>query len=148
MLKTTAEHFKINKITADKAYLSNANLELVDSLGATAYIPFKSNCVPGEPGSLWDKAFHFYHLRREEFLQHYHQRSKVESVFSMIKAKLGDYVRSRVTAAMVNEAYCKFLCHNLFVLIRSQCELGIEADFWGKNYEEGNRILLPFSANA
>jgi hypothetical protein len=32
-------------------------------------------------------------------------------------------------AALVNEALCKILCHNLCVLIQEQHELGIEAVF-------------------
>jgi hypothetical protein len=31
---------------------------------------------------------------------------------------------------MKNGVLCKFLCHNICVLIRSQCELGIEPVFW------------------
>jgi hypothetical protein len=32
--------------------------------------------------------------------------------------------------AMKNEVLCKLLCHNICVLIQSQCELGIEPVFW------------------
>jgi hypothetical protein len=49
----------------------------VDRLGATAYIPFKSNSTSGEGGSVWEKMFHYFQFRREEFLRHYHQRSNV-----------------------------------------------------------------------
>lgn len=30
---------------------------------------------------------HFYKLKEAEFKEHYHERSNVETVFSMIKAK-------------------------------------------------------------
>ena len=43
-------------------------MALVDGLGGTAYVPFKSNSLPGEAGSLWEKMFHYYKLHREEFL--------------------------------------------------------------------------------
>ena len=46
-----------------------------------------------------------------------------------------------VVGAMVNEALCKILCHNLCVLIHSQCELGIEANFWGEEAEAGPDTL-------
>ena len=72
--------------------------------------------------------------RRNEFLAHYHKRSKAESVFSAIKRKFGDAVRSRTDAAMVNEVLCKILCHNLTCLIREQELLGIAPLFWN---EEG-----------
>jgi hypothetical protein len=57
-------------------------LELVESLGATAFIPFKCNSLPtGTP--LWERMFHYFQFRRDEFLAHYHQRSNVESAFSI-----------------------------------------------------------------
>jgi hypothetical protein len=100
------------------------------TLGGTAYVPFKANCVAGETGTLWEKMFHYYQFRREEFLKHYHQRSNAESAFSMIKAKFRDHVRSKTDTAMKNEVLAKFLCHNICVVIASQCELGIEPVFW------------------
>jgi hypothetical protein len=48
----------------------------------------------------------------------------------LLKRKFGDAVRSKTDVAMKNEALCKFLCHNICVVIQSQCELGIEATFW------------------
>lgn len=144
MVNATAQNFTIREVPADKAYLSKENLELVASLGGTAFIPFKSNSIAGEAGSLWERMFFYYNFRREEFLQHYHKRSNVESVFSMIKAKFRDHIRSRVDTAMVNEVLCKILCHNLCVVIASQCELGIEPVFWG-NEPTGQKDILPLT---
>jgi transposase len=131
LVEKTAQHFTVNEVCADKAYLSHENLELVDRLGGTAYIPFKVNSVAGEPGTVWERLYHFYAMNRERFERHYHQRSNVESVFSMAKAKFGDSVRSVTDPAMRNEVLCKLLCHNICCVIMSQYELGIEADFWG-----------------
>jgi hypothetical protein len=50
----------------------------------------------------------------------------------MVKAKLGDPLRSKTDTAMVNEALCKILCHNLCCLVQSAYELGVTATFWGK----------------
>src|SRR3989442_7923712 len=84
LVEKTAENFTVKEVPADKAYLSHDNLALVARLGGTAYIPFKSNSTPGEPGSLWEKMYHYYQLRREEFLPHYHQHSNAESTFSLV----------------------------------------------------------------
>ena len=35
--------------------------------------------------------YNFFTYRREEFLEHYHNRSNVESTFNMIKAKFTDF---------------------------------------------------------
>jgi hypothetical protein len=59
---------------------------LHDGIGGTAYVPFKSNSVAGEAGTLWEKMYFYYQFRRDEFRKHYHQRSNAESAFSMITA--------------------------------------------------------------
>jgi transposase len=126
---TVAAGFRLSEVSADKGYLSRENLELVEAHKAAPFIPFKSNSVPGEVGTLWEKLYGYFQFRREDFLRHYHKRSNVESTFSMIKAKFGDAVRSRTDVAMKNEALCKILCHNLCCVIQAQCELGVEALF-------------------
>ncbi len=144
LVKATAETFTVNEISADKAYLSRDNLELVNQLGGTAFIPFKSNSKAGEAGSLWEKMFLFAQFKREEFFQHYHKRSNVESTFSAIKRVFGDHVRSRTDVAQVNETLGKILCHNVRVNIHAQIELGIESVFWPEE-KEAQTAILPFS---
>src|SRR3954467_4253560 len=87
------------------------------------------------------KMFHTYCLNQDDYLNHYHKRSNVESTFSMIKAKFGDAVRSKTDTAMVNEALCKVLCHNLCCLIQSTHELGIEAKFWEETEEKATDVV-------
>ncbi len=71
----------------------------------------------------------YYTFHTDQFLEHYHKRSNVESTFAMIKAKFGGHLRSKGEVARVNEALCKVLCHNICCVIQSIHELGIEADF-------------------
>ena len=73
--------------------------------------------------------YHYFMLRRDEFLTYYHRRSNVESVFSMVKAKFGDSVRSKSDTGMINEVLAKILCHNICVLIQAIHELGINPNF-------------------
>lgn len=127
---TVASGFKLSEVSGDKAYLSRENLDLIATHGGTAFIPFKSNSTPGEPGSLWEKMYGYFQFRRDDFLKHYHKRSNAESTFSMMKAKFGDAVRSRTDSAMRNEAALKVLCHNLVVVHQAVVELGIEPVFW------------------
>jgi transposase len=129
LVEETSKGFKIAEVSADKAYLSLENFETVADCGGTAFIAFKGNSTGGV-GGLFQKMFHYFQYRREDFLAHYHKRSNVESTFSMIKRKFGDSVRSKNDTAMVNEVLCKILAHNLCCLIQEQCELGIETEFW------------------
>jgi transposase len=138
LVEKTTENFTVAEVAADKAYLSHDNLGLVNALGGTTYVPFKSNSSAGEEGSLWERMFHYFQFRREDFLKHYHQRSKAESTFSMVKAKFRDHVRSKTDMAMKNEVLCKFLCHNIVVVHQSQVELGIEPVFWGEKPAPGD----------
>jgi transposase len=137
LLEKTAENFTVQEVPADKAYLSHDNLALVQGLGGTAFVPYKVNSQAGEAGSLWEKMYFYYHFRRDEFLKHYHQRSNMESTFSMVKAKFRDHVRSRTDVAMKNEVLCKFLCHNICVVHLSHIELGIAPVFWGDHDTPG-----------
>ena len=127
----TAEHFTMSEVSADKAYLSRKNLKAIVDAGATPYIPFKINSRPEHThgDSLWAKTYHYFSLYREEFMNHYHKRSNVETAFSMIKAKFGGSLRSKNPAAQVNEALVKILCHNICVLIQAMYALGVEPEF-------------------
>ena len=117
------------EVSADKGYASRAKMDAVTAVGAVPYLAFSSH-HRGNGGGTWEKMYHYFQFRRDEFLQHYHKRSNVESTFSMMKRKFGDGLRSKTDVAMVNETLCKILCHNLVVLIHEMCELGIDPVFW------------------
>lgn len=129
MVRQTKANFTIRDVSADKGYSTVENHEVVAEAGGTPFIAFK-RVATGGSGGLWQKMFHYFSFRRDEFLQHYHKRSNVETTFSMIKAKFRDHVRSKTDTAMVNEVLCKILCHNIVVLIHEMYELGIEPSFW------------------
>jgi transposase len=59
----------------------------------------------------------YFKNHKEDFMKHYHKRSNVETVFSMVKRKFGSHVRSKYSIAQENEVLCKALCHNIVVLI-------------------------------
>jgi len=131
---TTQNGFNIKEMSADKAYSSRENLEAVAGVGGQAYIPFKSNATGKSRGStLWWKMFLYFQLNQEDFLKHYHKRSNVESTFNMIKAKLGDKLRSKNFLAQKNKLLCKLIAHNIIVLIHEMYELGIKPDFCMQN---------------
>ena len=126
LVQDTYRNFQIGEVSADKAYSSLENFETVAECGGTGYIAFKANAT-GKAGGKFEKMLHHFRYKQAEFMEHYHLRSNVESTFSMVKRKFGDSVRSKTDTAMVNEVLCKFLCHNLSVLIHEQAELGIDA---------------------
>lgn len=128
LVQSTAKRFEIAEVSADKAYLSHANLATVESLGARPFIPFKLNSQ-AEGSAAWERMHALFTLNKAEFLRCYHKRSNVESAFFMVKKKFGSAVRAKLEAAQVNEVLCKVLCHNLSVLVHSFHELGIDPQF-------------------
>ena len=125
----TSENFNINEVSADKAYTSKKAFELVLSLGATAYLPFKVNAT-GAVGGIFEKMFYYFQFQRDEYLAHYHKRSNIESTFSAVKRLMGDSVLSKTDTAMKNEVLCKLIAYNLTCLIHEQEKLGITPIFW------------------
>ena len=87
LVEATAKGFRVERVTADKAYPSNANFEAVEKVGGVLYAAFKSNTT-GAVGGLFEKAFHYFCLHREEFLRLYHRRSMIESTFSHGEAEV------------------------------------------------------------
>ena len=140
LLDTTLDGgFDVAEVSADKGYLSYNNVYRITRAGASPYIALKKNSTMSNPRAeerhgwpataAWRSMYHYFQYRRDEFLAHYHRRSNVETVFSQIKRKFGDSLRSKSETAMVNEALCKVLCHNLTTLIHEMFELGIDPDF-------------------
>ena len=59
------------------------------------FIPFKNNSQGSGNGMIWKKMYHYFQLKNEEFLEHFHKRSNVETSVHIIKSKFGDSVRSK-----------------------------------------------------
>ena len=144
LVETTARTFAIAEVSADKAYGSTRNADVIANTGGTPFIAFKSNATgtgshrAGNMGTgAWEKAYGYFLYRREEFMAHYHKRSNVETTFSMVKRKFGHPLRSKTETAQVNETLAKILCHNLVVLIHEMYELGIDPVFWNADQRAG-----------
>ena len=126
LMEKTAENFSVKEVSADKAYLSLKNLRLAEELGAVPFIPFKkNNNADGFKPRIWKRLYHYFLYRHEEFSQHYHKRSNVETTFHMIKSKFGGSLRSKTETAQLNEVLLKILCHNICVVNQEVEELKI-----------------------
>jgi transposase len=142
LVKVTAVGFKIGEVSGDKAYATVENFDTVAAAGGTPYIAFKTSHT-GAAGGLWERMYHLFCLRKEDYLRHYHRRSNVESTFSMVKRKFGDSVRSKTETAMRNEVLAKLVCHNVSCVIHAAHEFGIKADFETRE-ESDSKFILKF----
>jgi len=139
LIQKTVANFTVKQVCADKAYGSIENYQVMADLGIDPFIPFKSNHSGSgkgrsgkehktKGGKLWKEKYLKFHLHSEEFETLYHQRSNVETVFSMIKQKFGSAVRSKTERGMLNEVLCKLICHNIYCVHMATYELGLVAD--------------------
>ncbi len=51
--------------------------------------------------------YHLYQYNQADFMRHYHQRSNVETTFSMIKGKFGERLKSKSHTAQMNEVFVR-----------------------------------------
>lgn len=130
LVASTGRRFAMAEVSADKAYLSHANLAAVEAAGAIPYVPFKSNSKGAGPAA-WRRMWGLFMYKQADFLAHYHARSNVESTFSAVKRKFGGSVRSKNATSQTNEVLCKVLCFNLSCLVHAMHELGVEPSFPG-----------------
>lgn len=135
LIADTAQTFTLDKVTADKAYSSKANLQAVEDAGGTPYVPFPGKWPALQlelmpelhpETSMFYKMKHYFIYQREMFLAHYHCRSNIESTFSMIKRKFGDSLRSKSETGQFNEILCKVIAHNICVLVACMFEMGLD----------------------
>ncbi len=130
LLARTRAHHDVRELSADKAYSSVDNHEVLDRLDVAAYIPFKDNAVVNPRSPVWSRHLCEFLLNQDKFLSHYHRRSNVETTFAMIKRKFGSAVASRLPTAQANEVLAKCVAHNLCCVVKAIFTAGLAPAFW------------------
>jgi len=129
-LQTSNAGFQIKEFSGDMAYSSRKSTEVITGLGGTPYFPFRASATGRAKGSgAWKKMFHYFQMNQEEFMQHYHARSNIESTFFALKTKFNDCLKSKTLTAQINKLLLKVLCFNIVQVIHETNELGIKTEF-------------------
>lgn len=137
LVRQTNDYFEIEEVSADKAYSSRDNHNILDELDGKAYIPFKDNVTGKAGGSYeWKRMYQRFQNYRNDFLKEYHKRSNVESSFNVMKEKFGKNLRCKESIALETEVFAKVLCYNICTVIRMIYELDIE--FKGYEFRTDN----------
>jgi Transposase DDE domain. len=105
-----ADSFKsIGIAIGDKAFDDESNhVFLRDKLNALSIIPARNENIP-----IWrTKGKYRKEMKRGYSKKMYHQRSKVETVFYVIKKTMGDDIKSIKTKAQNNEMRFKIIAYN------------------------------------
>ena len=140
----------------DEAYSSKMMLRIIQSLHSIPYIPFQKRIKEPTKDSpkIWNKMFLYFRENKEEFMEHYHKRSNVETTFAMIKTRLGEFLHYKNYDAQRNELLMKFICHNICCLIQEIYERDAHINFKGclqifveRKVPEGERKDFPLNTN-
>lgn len=130
MLKNTAKDFDVKEICADAGYLGKKNVMAAKKLGAAPWIkPKKSMGYTGR-GRLtaWTGMLWIWSNYRSFFVERYHKRSNVESTFSALKRKFGDFCRTKKENSQNNEILAKIVCFNACILAENLLLYDLEQD--------------------
>ena len=134
LVEGTARYFDISEVSADAGYLSGENMYTVLLHGGIPYFAFKKNCAldADYKSTFWKDMLYLWKAKHPLFTERYFLRNNVEATFHAIKAKFGGRLHSKSKSGQFNEALAKALCHNICVLIRSMCEMGIDPLAWSE----------------
>jgi len=104
--ESVMKEIKCDFVVADRGYDSKSNRYFVlRNLGAIPQIPYRKNSSVLK--------FRGYRKKLEFNEKIYHQRSKVETVFSVIKRKYGNYVLSRSFESQKKEIILRMIAYNI-----------------------------------
>ena len=102
--KNLLKELKVKQVLADKGYDSRSN---------RLFVVRKLKAIPNIPYRKFSSKTHLGRKRIAFNEQTYHQRSKVETVFSVIKRKYGSVLRNKSYATQQVELISKLITYNL-----------------------------------
>lgn len=105
-------------VFADKGYLSRKNFQFSADRKGALFCPFKKNST-AKPNSnpAWKFAFNLWNLCNWIYKNNYHQRAKIEAVFSAVKKRYGDSFKCKSKTMRRKEVALRFVAHNVFIML-------------------------------
>lgn len=112
----------LGNVVADKGYLSRINFQFVWDRKGQAFIPFKKgkkkqsrSKALGFPA--WKFAYDFWTVLNGLYVSIYHQRSRIEAVFSALKKRYGDKLNCKSAKMRRKEMSLRLIAYNTRILI-------------------------------
>lgn len=117
--KILLKPFKILGIVfADMGYLSRKNFQFCADRNGCAFIPFQKRNKPSPKSCpAWKFALNLWKNMNNFYMSIYHRRSRVESIFSVIKKRFGDKVNCKSASMRRKEIALRLIAYNLKILI-------------------------------
>jgi len=110
---------KLGLVLADKGYSNKTNAEFVANKEGAFFSPFKKNAEPSGL-NIWSYLYKLWNNLLTICEGIYHQRSKVEAVFSALKRRYGDQLYCRKWYSRRREMAMRFIAYNVRVIVGIQ----------------------------
>lgn len=109
----------LGMIIVDKGYSGKKNAEFVANKKGAFFSPFKKNATPPAL-SVWNNMLNLWKFFSAACEAIYHQRSKVEAVFSALKNRYGDQLYSKKWFMRRREMALRFIAYNVRIIVGIQ----------------------------
>ncbi|MBS3113522.1 transposase [Candidatus Woesearchaeota archaeon] len=119
LIKDASKRFRLKEVSADKAYTSRKNCDIIGFAGARPFLMPKKNSKAwnrGDSCGYWGDMIRMWKNSQLLFGLGYHRRSIVESLFSALKREWGDYCRCKLQNTIETEILSKIVCYNIKIL--------------------------------
>ena len=124
--------FKIlGLVFADTGYSSRKNIQLIADKKGGAFIPFNKKAT-AKPKShpAWKHLHNLWTKFRTIFDSVYHQRSKIETIFSVLKKRFGDMLFSKSKDMQHKEMSVRFIAYNVRVFLYWRFAMQNDLNLW------------------
>lgn len=119
LMKKLDSSIEIGDVCGDPAYLSRANVQIVEEKGGQAIIKLKKGITLKAKGyPAWPKMIKLARENLKRYDKRYHRRSVIEGYFGAVKARLGNKIRARRRHNQNIELLSKVVAWNALVLTR------------------------------
>jgi len=114
--------FNLKYCLGDKGYCSKDSYILCEEKGITPYLDFRKNCKSARGRSnIWKQQIDIWKEKPQIWHESYRFRVTIEAVFSVIKKKHNNYLRSRNQNSRDIEMLLKCLVYNMTIIGKSIC---------------------------
>lgn len=118
LIKLLKPFKSLGLVFADKGYLSRKNFQFSADRRGALFCPFKKNST-AKPNSnpAWKFAFNLWDKCKWIYKNTYHQRAKIEAVFSAVKKRYGDSFKCKRKSMRRKEVALRFVAYNVFIML-------------------------------
>jgi len=120
---------ELGLIIVDKGYSSKKNANFVANKKGAFFSPFKENVKPSGL-NLWANLYRLWSNFTQLCYNIYHQRNKVEAVFSALKERYGDQLYSKKWYMRRREMAMRFIAYNIRIIVGIQIARENQIPLW------------------